>query len=113
MNQRALSTGRARRNVGMRRVSENAGAQWRAAYTTAITRWFARTHRGEHFTSETLRSVAMLSGVGQPHHFNAWSAMAGAFLRRWMKSGEIVGAGTTHSTRPQAHATRAVRYRKA
>lgn len=104
--------GRRLREEGMRRVKANAGEIWRDLYRGAITRWFWRLEAGHQFSSETLRTVARMAGVGEPHHYNAWSSMAGHFIREWLKTGRVCITGEGRATRPQGHATKVTEYAK-
>lgn len=107
-----LPAGRARRDAGMKSVAENAGEYWRERYRELVTRWFESRPAGSTFTSESMRTTARAHGLPNPHHFNAWSAMAGALLRGWLKTGAIEIHGEGQAKRPQAHATKTVIYRK-
>lgn len=97
----------------MRSVQDNAGDIWRDLYRGAITRWFDALAPGLTFSSEALRSVARKAGVGEPHHYNAWSSMAGWFIRAALREERIRVVGEGIAGRPQAHATRTVIYLKA
>lgn len=107
-----LPRGRALRNAGMASVKDHAGEHWRELYRGAITRWFDRLETGHPFSSETLRTVARAAGVGEPHHYNAWSAMAGSHIRQWLRTGQVAITGEGQAQRPQAHATKVTEYRK-
>lgn len=107
-----LPLGRQRRDAGMKSAADHAGDFWRERYRAAVSAAFNAHPIGSSFTSEWLRLAARAAGVCDPPHFNAWSAMAGALLRAWLRSGQIVIAGEGQASGPQAHATRTVIYQK-
>lgn len=113
MNQLSIlfDLGRRLRDKGMRQVEENA-VPWRDHCKNALNDWFAAAPSGALFTGEDLRLKLQSSGLGEPHHPNAWSAVVGGKVRQWLKSGAIVEAGLEHSKDPKAHARRVMSYIK-
>lgn len=107
-----INQGRTRRDAGMSSVIDNAGEYWRERYRFLMADAFETFPLDYSFNSEWLRAAVRARGLGEPHHFNAWSAMAGSVLRAWMKEGRIVVTGQGNASRPQAHATKTVIYRK-
>jgi hypothetical protein len=93
-------------------VADNAGAEWREHYRAAVGAWFDCLAAGDTFTSESLRNEARYGGgVAEPHHHNAWSSMAGWFIRQWPAAGLIGICGRPQSRHPVvAHAKVCVEY---
>ena len=113
MNQLSIlfDLGRRLRDKGMQQVEENA-VPWRDHCKTALNDWFASAPSGVSFTGEDLRLSLQSSGIEEPHHPNAWSAVVGGKVRQWLKAGAIVEAGMEHSKDPKAHARRVMSYIK-
>jgi len=113
MNQLSIlfDLGRRLRDKGMAQVEENS-VPWRDHCKTALNDWFANAPSGVSFTGEDLRLSLQSSGIEEPHHPNAWSAVVGGKVRQWLKAGAIVEAGMEHSKDPKAHARRVMSYIK-
>ena len=103
--------GRILRDEGMAQVSENAG-EWREAVRRYVDIWFNETPQGAIFTGEDIRLELQDVGVDEPHHANAWSAVIGARIRTWLKTGQIQIDGWKAASDPKAHARRMMAYRK-
>ena len=103
-------SGRVYRDAGMAQVSENA-KDWADDVRAAAEYWLRKRDTGSHngFTSEILRVyLTEVRGLPEPHHHNAWSAVLGSLLRRWVKDRKIVCDGFVTSSNPSSHA-RAIR----
>jgi hypothetical protein len=102
-------SGRELRDEGMERVAENSG-EWRFIAGAAMDVWFERTEVGEEFIGEDIRFGC--SGVGEPHHQNAWSAVIGGRVRQWLKAGLIEVVGVSAAQDPTTHAHMYRRYKR-
>lgn len=100
------------RDTGIASLRSNISSLWSADYQWATTKWFEGIAVGRTFSGEYLNRMARVHGVGKPHHPNAWSAMAGIQIKRWLKSGAIKIVGFEPCVRAQARARRAVTYVK-
>ena len=111
MVQREMFTppsGKDLRDHGMALVESNALA-WGDDIRAASEFWFRNLEPGHRFTSEMLRHyLTEVRGLSEPHHHNAWSAVLGSLLRRWVKNRKIVNEGFITSNVPSSHA-RAIR----
>jgi hypothetical protein len=67
---------------------------------------------GELFTAESVRA-AVGRTIGEPKHYNAWSAMFAACLREWRKHGLVTDSHERLNAKAsQAHATAIKAYRR-
>jgi len=98
------------RDRGMERVAENAG-EWKYTAQAEIDGWFSETPEGEVFTGEDIRT-AIQSVVGEPHHHNAWSAVIGGRIRKWLAANLIEIEGTSLAKVEAAHARLMRQYRR-
>jgi hypothetical protein len=106
-----LQLGRILRDKGMDQVSESAG-EWKDAAGQMTDEWIEKVRTGVEFIGEDIRLDLQVAGLPSPHHHNAWSAVIGGRIRRWLKSGRIEVAGWAQGCDPKAHARRMVSYRK-
>lgn len=106
-----LIEARARRGEGEGLVLEHQGPEWREHYTGCADRFLATREPGSFFMGEDLRVFALRNGLPQPAHPNAWGAMAGSVLRRWLRGGLVAQDGIDHAQSVGSHAHRYVRYR--
>ena len=105
MNQTELSfTGLFRRDLGMKRVASRTDSGWRLEFDIAAERWLNRLGAGARFAGESIRLSALESGVGEPHHSNAWSSCIRTKILEWIRDGRIELAGATTCVDPKAHA---------
>jgi len=107
----AKPTGRQLRNAGMAKVTLHNSA-WAADATKLIEMEFQFLVVQSMFTGEDLHQWLEDAGLEAPDHPNAWSAVIGAQLRRWLKDGTIVQAGAITAHRPEAHGRLIRRYQK-
>jgi hypothetical protein len=113
MNWGIRDTGKSRRDEGTKRVLNNAGEKWREDYRAAISKWYASLPVGSQFTGEKLREAVKKAGVDDPHHVNAWGAMARAFTHDLLHNGKIVVTPfMTSATSIRNHAHRYATYEK-
>ena len=103
--------GRILRDEGMAQVSENAG-EWKDIAGQMLDAWIDTVYPNEEFTGEYVRRYLEEHDCPAPHHPNAWSAVIGGRLRKWLKAGRIKIEGWQQSSSPQAHARRVVLYKK-
>lgn len=104
-------TGELLRDFGMKTVAENAPDEWRVAFQRKAEEWFSALSLGHVIIGEQLRE-ALEPIIGQPHHANAWSSMAGHMVRRWKKDRRLRDHGTTTAKAKQAHARLVRQYLK-
>jgi hypothetical protein len=107
-----MLTGKDLRDAGIEQVllSED---HWRDIYKRTLNAWFIRKPHGHRFTGETLRRVARFTGMPDPHHVNAWSAMAASMIRQWLRDGEIIITGKIRLAKtPTRHANAMREYQK-
>jgi len=101
-------SGKALRDHHMNLVENNALA-WGDDIRAASEFWFRNRKPGDAFTSEMLRHyLTEERGLDEPYHHNAWSAVLGNIMRRWVKERKAVPNGFITSSRPTSHA-RAIR----
>ena len=100
---RARAAGRVLRETGKARVTGKTDPAWKAAVEAACEDWLRTSRPGWPFTGEDLRMECQCK-VPQPHHPNAWSAVIGAVLRRWIAAGRVARSGATEASDPKAHA---------
>ncbi len=107
---RTNKTGGQLRDEGMDRAASNSG-DWKEAAKDSIYWWFRLLPPGMVFMGEDIR-FAVRGRVGEPHHHNAWSAVIGGRVRRWLKQGliEVVGYAPCRDKTTHAHIVR--QYRK-
>jgi len=55
--------------------------------------WFASRESGYRFTGDTLRSVAIAQGLGEPHHPNVWSGTGQKMIQAWIKANVLRRTG--------------------
>lgn len=107
-----MSDGEDGRDEGMALVLENTPEEWKRAYWALCVAWFVAQPVGSVFNGEALRLNAEAQGLEDPHHQNAWSAMAGSYLRSALKAGLIERHSLSKATSAQAHARNYPSYRK-
>jgi hypothetical protein len=77
----SATASRTGRDIGTSLVLSNAGEWWQyRACTQALRLLKRRGARGALF--EEIRDFALATGVPEPHHANAWGALALAMARR-------------------------------
>lgn len=92
------ATGRALRDEGISRVTENAGSWMDNAREAALS--FLPSISGHSITADVIRDAVQVR-VGPPHHFNAWGALTNWLVRR----GHLIPTGhLAASTRASNHA---------
>lgn len=99
-----MNTGAALRDAGISAVMSNAQA-WADEVEHGWRHWL-QWQAPDTFTLEQFR-VWVTPYIGEPHHPNAWGALAKRF------ASDIVATGFTTSERPQAHARLTRTYRRA
>jgi hypothetical protein len=105
-------TGEDLRDAGIEQVLLSEG-HWRDIYRRTLNAWFIRKPHGFIFTGESLRRVGRFVGMPEPHHPNAWGAMASSMLRQWMRDGEIKLTGKFRLAKsPATHAHAYREYQK-
>ena len=107
----AKPTGRQLRDAGMKKVTLH-NSPWAAQATKLIEMEFGFLVPTSLFTGEDLHQWLENAGLEEPDHPNAWSAVIGSQLRRWLKDGTIVQAGAINAHRPEAHSRLIRRYQK-
>jgi hypothetical protein len=94
-----------RQKAAEAQVAGNAQSEWRDGYTLHAEAFLKSLAPEQTFIGEDLRRYVE-PFIGQPHHFNAWSAMAGKMIRAWVKEKRIVRLGTmSQATRKTSHAS--------
>lgn len=83
--------------------------EWREGYKTLAEAFLAQLTPKATFIGEDLRKYVEQE-IGQPHHPNAWGAMAQGTLRRWRKEGRIAMIGVSQATSKKSHASLYPRY---
>jgi hypothetical protein len=106
-----LQQGRALRDQGVEQVLDNAPEEWKERARPMLERWFEGLNVDGEFTGEDAR-VSIVSSVGLPHHSNAWGAVFGGALRRWMRLGRVERVGIAQARDPISHASWVPTYRK-
>ena len=85
------------------KVAGNARAEWRDGYTLHAEAFIKSKAPKQTFIGEDLRKY-IAPKIGKAHHPNAWGAMGGQAIRRWMREGRIVVIGMTKMTSKASHA---------
>jgi hypothetical protein len=114
MNQLSMfepASGQQLRDSGMEQVTSH-NADWSVMVTRLISEEFSALTPTSLFTGEDLHQLLEDRGVEEPAHVNAWAAVIGSQLRRWLKQGVIEQAGAITAQRPAAHSRLIRRYRK-
>ena len=99
--------GKQRKQGGMQRVTNN-GLEWSERTGQKLDDWLSyvtRTRRSQFFTGDDMRNHLIGLHTPEPHHPNAWSAVMGAAVRRWLKEGKIEQVGYDVSKRPSRHSS--------
>ena len=107
-----LTRGRKLRDEGASRVEGNQPSDWRERYLLHADTFIRELGRGQMFAGEALRAHALSRGLDHPLHPNAWGAVAGGVLKRWLKAGVIENAGMMQATSAKSHAHHYRAYRK-
>jgi len=94
-----------RRDEGIARVEENAGA-WLEDAGEALGR-LVETFPGKEAPWDHLKALLLVGGLRKPHHPNAW----GGLVRRAVKAGWLTRVGYTTASSPQSHGTEMRVYR--
>lgn len=107
-----LIEAKARRDEGISQVSGNAGERWRANYRGAVSLFIRTRNVGDTFIGEDLRVFCHDRGwVGEPHHPNAWGAMARNTLKSWMADEVVARVGMASASAAKSHACLCPAYR--
>lgn len=99
-----MTTGAQLRDQGVAQVML-AEVSWATDVDNAFDYWL-KHEAAPVFTFEQFRVWAEAHGITQPHHPNAWSALAKRY------AGRITVVGYTKSERPEAHSRLTRTYRK-
>ena len=105
------ATGSMLRDAGMEQVAEH-NTDWSVNATRMLEEEFAKLMPTCLFTGEDLHQSLEERGLEEPLHANAWAAVIGKHLRRWLKAGLIEREGAITAHRPAAHCRLIQRYRK-
>ena len=90
-------------------IVESNALAWGDDVRAASEFWFHHQESGYAFTSEMLRHyLTEERGLDEPYHYNAWSAVLGNIIRRWVKAKKARHNGFITSSRLTSHA-RAIR----
>jgi len=99
-----LFEGRRRRDEGMAAATTAAG-DWAAVTRNTADQFLACCTPGTQFTGESVRWFIRTRIQIAPRHPNAWGAVVGGSIRRWLRLGRIkrIGIGQAHD--PKSHAS--------
>lgn len=87
--------------------------EWIAGYNQIVTDWFASRPDGYRFTGEQLRIAARACGLGEPRHFNRWSAAARSLINAWLEEKKLAITGRfVQAEMPATHAHALREYEK-
>lgn len=102
------ATGKQLRDAAIQRVLTPEEG-WLDRYRSILRAWFDSRPDGFKFSGETLRTIAQIQGLEEPHHFNAWSGGASSLIRVWLRERKIGVTGRyvlASSPKTHAHALR-------
>jgi hypothetical protein len=91
------------RDQGIALVLSNQADAWRERYRNAVEDWIARQPPGRRFIGEDVRHAALIRGVGDPWHPNAWAAMFRNTITKWLKSETVQVVGMAHMKAGRSH----------
>ena len=94
----------------MDEVLENT-REWKYIAQDAIESWFDEIDVEDTFTGEDIR-LSIRSSIGEPHHYNAWSAVVGGRIRKWLKVEKIKIVASKLAVDPSSHGRGIRRYKK-
>jgi hypothetical protein len=99
-----LFEGRKRRDEGMA-AAETAARDWSLVARATADHFLNGAPVGMQFTGESVRLFIKQRVQIGPRHPNAWGAVVGGSLRRWLRLGRVrrIGIGQAHD--PKSHAS--------
>jgi hypothetical protein len=107
-----IATGKQLRDAAIARALSPQD-EWIERYTEILLDWFEGRPDGYRFTGEKLRIAAREKGLGEPRHFNRWSAAARPLINGWLNERKLAITGRfVQAKMPATHAHALREYEK-